>query len=83
MEYYENKEDIINLENKVASLENKISKLEEFIMLNIKKKYNENNIFNYSDNINYNKQVTIPYLRRMNAFYFSDTTYFNNDILCE
>ena len=73
---YENKEDIKNLENKVASLENKISKLEEFIMLNIKKKYNENNIFNYSDNINYNKEVTIPYLRRMNAFNFSDTTYF-------
>ena len=51
-------------------MKNKISKLEEFIILNVKKKYFKNDIYNL-DNIT-NNEVKIPYLRRMNAFNLSD-----------
>jgi hypothetical protein len=70
MNSYENEKNIKILENKVDSLQSKISKLEEIINLNIKKKYIDNN-FN-------SKEVKIPYLKRMNAFNFSDTKYLNN-----
>lgn len=70
MNNYVNEENIKILENKVDSLQYKISKLEEIINLNIKKKYIDNN-FN-------SKEVEIPYLKRMNAFNFSDNKYLNN-----
>ncbi len=75
---YQNKESIQKLENKVTCLENKISKLEELITLNIKKKYFINNSSYHLDNINYNNEVKIPYLKRMNAFNYSETKYLNN-----
>jgi seryl-tRNA synthetase len=64
----ENQKNIKILENKVTSLENKISKLEK-ITSNIEKKYDKSNFCFI--NIT-NKEVKIPYLKRMNAFNLSE-----------
>lgn len=81
LNYLDSEKNIKILENRVNFLENKISKLEKFITLNIEKKYNNNNIFfddiNNINNINdinniTNKEVKIPYLKRMNAFNLSE-----------
>jgi hypothetical protein len=76
-----NEENIKILENKVNSLQYKISKLEEIINLNIKKKYLDNNFYNFNDTdltTITSKEIEIPQLKRMNAFNFSDTKYLNN-----
>ena len=76
MSYYENKEIIKKLENKVTFLENKISKLEELVNYNIEKKYFKNTNSSHLYNINYLNVNEIPFIKRMHAFNYSTD---NND----